>query len=96
MFDGWIQQSQDDAIKQRDSLVNEVACLRMELQQVRDDRDRHQLQMQTLTAEYTKYKESTEKSCFDLDNLTSKKDELEVVYIILSFFLWRFVSINFC
>ncbi|KAH0987050.1 hypothetical protein GBA52_014227 [Prunus armeniaca] len=71
------RQSQDDAIKQRDSLVNEVACLRMELQQVRDDRDRHQLQVQTLTAEYTKYKESTEKSCFDLDNLTSKKDELE-------------------
>lgn len=71
-------------------MVNEVACLRMELQQVRDDRDRHQLQVQTLTAEYTKYKESMEKSCFDLDNLTSKKDELEVVYIILSFFLCRF------
>ncbi|KAM1150078.1 hypothetical protein FF1_030678 [Malus domestica] len=72
------KQTQDDAIKQRDALVNEVASLRMELQQVRDDRDRHKLQVQTLTAEYTTYKESTEKSSFEVDNLKSKYTELEV------------------
>lgn len=74
-----IQQCQDDAVKQRDALANEVAQLRMELQQARDDCDRHQLQVQTLTAEFTQYKESTEKSCYEWGNLTSKNDELEVV-----------------
>lgn len=74
-----IQQCQDDAVKQRDALANEVAQLRMELQQVRDDCDRHQLQVQTLTAEFTQYKESTEKSYYEWGDLTSKNDELEVV-----------------
>ncbi|KAM1873787.1 hypothetical protein ACFX13_007582 [Malus domestica] len=72
------RQTQDDAIKQRDALVNEVASLRMELQQVRGDRDQHKLQVQTLTAEYTTYKESTEKSSFELDDLRSKYTVLEV------------------
>ncbi|KAK9906152.1 hypothetical protein M0R45_002812 [Rubus argutus] len=71
------RQCQDDAVKQRDALANEVAQLRMELQQVRDDCDRHQLQVQTLTAEFTQYKESTEKSYYEWGDLTSKNDELE-------------------
>lgn len=74
-----IQQCQDDAVKQRDALANEVAQLRMELQQAKDDCDRHQLQVQTLTTEFTQYKESTEKSYYEWGNLTSKNDELEVV-----------------
>lgn len=74
-----IQQCQDDAVKQRDALANEVAQLRMELQQVRDDCDRHQLQVQTLTSEFTQYKESTEKSYYEWGDLTSKNNELEVV-----------------
>lgn len=82
------QASQDEAIKQKESLVNEVRCLRGELQQVRDDRDRQVVQVQALTAEIVKYQESTGKSLTELDCLTTKSKSLEVcqcgfyVYII--------------
>ncbi|KAJ7948498.1 Kinesin-like protein [Quillaja saponaria] len=69
--------SQDEATKQKDALASEVACLRVELQQVRDDRDRYLSQLQTLTGEVVKYKELTEQSCTELDNLTTKTTELE-------------------
>ncbi|XP_031270349.1 kinesin-like protein KIN-14N [Pistacia vera] len=49
--------SQDEAMKQKDALVHEVACLKVELQQVRDDRDRQLSQVQALTAEVDRYKE---------------------------------------
>lgn len=65
-------------IKQKESLSNELRCLRVELQQVRDDRDRQVTQMQALTAEIVKYKEFTGKSCAELDNLTIKSNALEV------------------
>ena len=65
-------------IKQKESLSNELRCLRVELQQVRDDRDRQATQMQALTAEIVKYKEFTGKSCAELDNLTIKSNALEV------------------
>ncbi|KAL4628593.1 hypothetical protein ACB092_05G251000 [Castanea dentata] len=69
--------SQDEVIKQKESLSNELRCLRVELQQVRDDRDRQVTQMQALTAEIVKYKEFTGKSCAELDNLTIKSNALE-------------------
>ncbi|KAH7545834.1 hypothetical protein FEM48_Zijuj01G0135800 [Ziziphus jujuba var. spinosa] len=69
--------SQDDAIKQKESLVNELRCLRGELQQVREDRDRQIAQMQALVAEIEKYKEYTGKSCAELDTLTIKSNALE-------------------
>jgi len=65
-------------IKQKESLSNELRCLRVELQQVRDDRDRQVTQMQALSAEIVKYKEFTGKSCAELDNLTIKSNALEV------------------
>lgn len=65
-------------IKQKESLSNELRCLRVELQQVRDERDRQVTQMQALTAEIVKYKEFTGKSCAELDNLTIKSNALEV------------------
>ncbi|GAV87783.1 Kinesin domain-containing protein [Cephalotus follicularis] len=49
--------SQDEAIKQKDALINEVASLRVELQQVGDDRDCQLSKGQALTAEVIKYKE---------------------------------------
>ncbi|KAF3450468.1 hypothetical protein FNV43_RR06551 [Rhamnella rubrinervis] len=58
--------SQEDAIKQKESLVNELRCLRGELHQV-----------QALTAEVVKYKEFTGKSCAELDSLTAKSNALE-------------------
>ncbi|KAE8723061.1 Kinesin-1 [Hibiscus syriacus] len=69
--------SQDDAVKQKETLVNEVKCLRGELQQVRDDRDRQMSQVQALSAEIEKHKESTGNSLAELDNLTTKSKSLE-------------------
>lgn len=70
-------------MKHKEALVKEVGCLRGELQQVREDRDRHLLQVQSLSAEVTKYKECTGKSFAELDNLTIKSNELEVRHTIL-------------
>ncbi|RVW86397.1 Kinesin-like protein KIN-14C [Vitis vinifera] len=69
--------SQDEAVKQRELLGNEVQCLRGELQQVRDDRDRQVMQVHALATEVEKYKESTGKSFVELDNLTVKSNALE-------------------
>ncbi|KAH9803277.1 kinesin-like protein KIN-14N [Citrus sinensis] len=49
--------SQDEAMRQKDALVHEVASMRVELQQVRDDRDHQLSQVQALTAEVIKHKE---------------------------------------
>ncbi|KAJ9671975.1 hypothetical protein PVL29_025565 [Vitis rotundifolia] len=69
--------SQDEAMKQREALVNDVVCLRGELQQARDDRDRHLSQLEVLTTEAVKYKECTGKSFAELENLSLKSNELE-------------------
>lgn len=70
--------SQDEAMKQKEALLSEVGCLREDLQQVRDDRDRQLSQVLALTSEVVKYKECTGKSFAELDNLTVKSNELEV------------------
>jgi uncharacterized coiled-coil DUF342 family protein len=67
--------------------VNEAAFLRAELHQVRDDRDRLQSQVQTLTTDLVKYKESSEKYGAELDILTIKANELEVDFPVLITFL---------
>ncbi|KAK0604289.1 hypothetical protein LWI29_014190 [Acer saccharum] len=41
----------DEVVSQRESSENDVRCLRGELQQVRDDRDRQELRVQALTIE---------------------------------------------
>ncbi|XAR67490.1 Minus-end-directed kinesin ATPase [Bertholletia excelsa] len=69
--------SQDEAVKQKEGLLNEVGCLRGDLQQVREDRDCQLSQVQALTAEVVKYKESTEKFSSELDGVTLKSNELE-------------------
>ncbi|KAH1087496.1 hypothetical protein GYH30_018859 [Glycine max] len=69
--------SQDEAIKQKEILGNELKCLREELKQIRDDRD-HQLgQVNALTGEIAKYKEYTGKTCTQLDTLMIKTNALE-------------------
>ncbi|KAL3645470.1 hypothetical protein CASFOL_010650 [Castilleja foliolosa] len=68
---------QDEATKQKEALGSEVTSLRGDLLQVRDDRDRQLLQVQALSSEVVKYKECTGKSIAELDNLTSKTNELE-------------------
>ncbi|KAK9714863.1 hypothetical protein RND81_06G126000 [Saponaria officinalis] len=60
-------------------LSSEVNCLRVELNQVRDDRDRDRLnaQVQHLTSEIEKYNERTGKSVAELENLMMKSNTLE-------------------
>lgn len=78
LFVVMLQASQEDAIKQKELLVNELKCIRVELQQVREDRDRQVTQVQALTADVEKYKEFSGKSAAELDNLTLKTNALEV------------------
>lgn len=66
-------------------MASEVTSLRVELQQVRDDRDRQLSQAQTLTSELEKSKDSTEKSCSELNKLTLRTNELEVGLYPVSF-----------
>ncbi|XP_073026078.1 kinesin-like protein KIN-14N isoform X1 [Primulina eburnea] len=68
---------QDEAMKQKEALGSEVACLRSDLQQVRDDRDRQLLQVSALTEEVEKYKESTGKYCAQLDTMEASANNLE-------------------
>jgi kinesin family protein C1 len=72
--------SQDESFKQKESLSNELRCLRGELQQVRDDRDRQVTDVHALTAELEKFKECAGKSFEEVDNLTIKSKALEVCY----------------
>ena len=55
-----------------------MKCLRGELQQVREDRDRQVTQVQALTSDVVKYKESTGESCAKLEYLMEKTKSLEV------------------
>lgn len=41
-------------MKQKDELVNEIVGLKVEIQQVKDDRDRHIMEVKNLQAEATK------------------------------------------
>lgn len=65
-------------MKQKEALMSEVGCLREDLQQARDDRDRQLSHVQALTTELVNYKECAGKTFAELDNLTVKSDELEV------------------
>ncbi|KAK6946834.1 Kinesin motor domain [Dillenia turbinata] len=69
--------AQEEATKQKDTLTIEVGNLRSDLIQMRDDRDRQLSQLQFLTAEAEKYKESTGKTSAEVHNLTVKSNELE-------------------
>lgn len=81
-------------MKLKDGLVTEVGCLRGDLQQVRDDRDRQLALVQDLTAEVLQYKECTGKSAAELGTLTSRSVELEVIRYLLCFSFISFISYN--
>lgn len=67
-------------MKLKEELRKEVSCLRIELQQVRDDRDHLSTQAQSLTFEVENYRELTKKSTKDLDYITLKIIALEVCF----------------
>ncbi|PON64977.1 Kinesin-like protein [Parasponia andersonii] len=72
-----IKASQDEAIKRKELLANELKCVQVELQQVRDDRDRQVTLMQASNAEVDKYKLHTWNYTAEIDNLTKKTNALE-------------------
>ncbi|KAL0729003.1 hypothetical protein Bca4012_025096 [Brassica carinata] len=47
--------SKEDIMKQKAELVNEIASLKVELQQAKDERDHHLTELKTLQTEATKY-----------------------------------------
>ncbi|KAK1304895.1 Kinesin-5 [Acorus calamus] len=69
--------SQEEAIKQKEVLSGELVCLRVELHQVRDERDLQTAQIQALNSEISRFTEFTGKSTVELENLTTKTNVLE-------------------
>ncbi|KAK8527287.1 hypothetical protein V6N13_085130 [Hibiscus sabdariffa] len=72
--------SQDEVMKQKDSLLNEVACLRMELHQTKEDREHHQQQVQSLTAEVSKYKELATSSSELEEKCLSQGNQIQILH----------------
>lgn len=68
-------------------LVNELECLRGELELIRSDRDRQLVEVQGLTKQVAHYEESIKNSCAQLDNLARKTNALEVFFFFFVFTL---------
>ncbi|KAI5014859.1 hypothetical protein ZWY2020_056249 [Hordeum vulgare] len=69
--------SQNEALKQKNNLLNEVEALRGELQQVRDDRDHKSAEINSLLSDLGAFKELTGKSSTELENVMIRCDVLE-------------------
>lgn len=74
----FLQASQDETMKQNEALINEIECLRGDLQKTRNDRDQQQSQLEAVKIEHERYKECAEKSFTELEKSTLKSNELEV------------------
>ncbi|MBA0785830.1 hypothetical protein Gotri_006815 [Gossypium trilobum] len=72
--------SQDEVMKQKDALLNEVACLRMELHQTREDREHYQQQVQSLAAEVSKYKELATNSSELEEKCLSQGNQIQILH----------------
>lgn len=69
--------SQDEAMKQNEALINEVGCLRGDLQETRNDCDQQQSLLEAIKIEHVKYEEYARNSFAELESLTLKSNELE-------------------
>ncbi|KAL8498450.1 hypothetical protein ACS0TY_021687 [Phlomoides rotata] len=67
-----LEKSQVEAVKQKEALGSEVLCLRIDLQQVQEDRDRQLLHFQALSSDVQKYKERRLK-----EELSSAREKLQ-------------------
>lgn len=65
-------------MNEKTTFVNDLKCLRVELQRAREDGDRKETQLQALNAELEKFREYSGKSAAELDNLTMQSNALEV------------------
>uniref|UniRef100_A0A0E0KVL6 Kinesin-like protein n=1 Tax=Oryza punctata TaxID=4537 RepID=A0A0E0KVL6_ORYPU len=70
--------SQQEAIRMKEELMKEVDCLRIELHQIREDRDQSVSQVNTLSAELANYKELAGKSTKDCESLSVKVSAFEL------------------
>jgi kinesin family member C1 len=62
----------------KEELRKEVECLRVELKQVRDDRDHSAIQLNSLNIELGNYKEQIGKTSKECERFRTKVSELEV------------------
>ncbi|CAD6259482.1 unnamed protein product [Miscanthus lutarioriparius] len=69
--------SQQEAIRVKEELRKEVECLRVELKQVRDDRDHSVIQLNSLNIELRNYKEQIGKTSKECESFRTKVSELE-------------------
>ncbi|ONM13363.1 divergent spindle1 [Zea mays] len=69
--------SQQEAIRVKEELRKEVECLRVELKQVRDDRDHSAIQLNSLNIELGNYKEQIGKTSKECERFRTKVSELE-------------------
>ena len=65
-------------MNEKTTFVNDLKCLRVEVQRAREDVDRKETQLQALNAELEKLREYSGKSAAELDNLTMQSNALEV------------------
>lgn len=72
----------------KEELRKEVECLRVELKQVRDDRDHSVIQLNSLNTELASYKEQIGKSSQECEGFRAKVSELEVCS-----FSWILISV---
>lgn len=89
------QASQQEAIRQKEILTNEVGSLRGELQQVREDRDLQVAQVQSLKAEIARFNDCAGKTTSELEKLTAQTNLLEVCTRYFSFSLFFFAWMRF-
>lgn len=73
-----MQASQDETMKQNEAIINEIGCLRGDLQKTRIDRDQLESELEAVKNEHVKYKECAKKSFAELEILKLKSNELEV------------------
>lgn len=64
-------------MKQNEALINEVGCLRGDLQETRNDCDQQQSLLEAIKIEHVKYEEYARNSFAELESLTLKSNELE-------------------
>lgn len=79
-------------MKQKGELVNEISSLKVELQQVKDDRDRHLVEVKTLQTEATKYNDFkdaiTELEVSYLCIISCKEISVKLIFLNMMYFFF--------
>lgn len=76
-----LQDSLDNAVKQKEDATNEVKVLRSELQKLREDRESQLSEIQDLKSEILRYKDNTGRTAAEVHNLSLKSTALEVSFV---------------